>query len=144
LIRFIDLQEDLLLNFRRLEVTGFKSFADKVELAFEPGITAVVGPNGCGKSNIADAIKWALGEQNAKALRCDKMEDLIFNGGSSRRQLGMSQVSLVMLNTDGNIDTERSRWKDASSAQVKANITLIAIAVCSKTFTRYSWTPDLE
>jgi chromosome segregation protein len=100
------LQEDLLLNFRRLEVTGFKSFADKVELAFEPGITAVVGPNGCGKSNIADAIKWALGEQNAKALRCDKMEDLIFNGGSSRRQLGMSQVSLVMLNTDGNIDTE--------------------------------------
>jgi chromosome segregation protein len=94
------------LNFRRLEVTGFKSFADKIELSFEPGITAVVGPNGCGKSNIADAIKWALGEQNAKALRCDKMEDLIFNGGSSRRALGMSQVSLVLLNNDGKIDSE--------------------------------------
>ena len=85
---------------------GFKSFADRAELEFEPGITAVVGPNGCGKSNIADAIKWALGEQNAKALRCEKMEDLIFNGGSSRRPLGMSQVSLVILNTDKKIDSE--------------------------------------
>jgi len=94
------------LNFRRLEVTGFKSFADKAELALEPGITAVVGPNGCGKSNIADAIKWALGEQNAKALRCEKMEDLIFNGGSVRRPLGMSQVSLVILNDDKKFDTE--------------------------------------
>lgn len=94
------------MNFRRLEVTGFKSFADKVELTFEQGITAVVGPNGCGKSNIADAIKWALGEQNAKVLRCDKMEDLIFNGGSSRRALGMSQVSLTLLNTDGQIEAE--------------------------------------
>jgi chromosome segregation protein len=94
------------LNFRRLEVTGFKSFADKAELALEPGITAVVGPNGCGKSNIADAIKWALGEQNAKALRCEKMEDLIFNGGSVRRPLGMSQVSLVMLNADNKLETQ--------------------------------------
>ncbi len=95
-----------LLNFRRMEIIGFKSFADKAELEFEPGITAVVGPNGCGKSNIADAIKWALGEQNAKTLRCEKMEDLIFNGGSSRRPLGMSQVSLVILNTDKKIDSE--------------------------------------
>jgi chromosome segregation protein len=87
-------------------VTGFKSFADKVEISLESGITAVVGPNGCGKSNIADAIKWALGEQNAKAMRCEKMEDLIFNGGSVRRQLGMSQVSLVILNADNKFDTE--------------------------------------
>ncbi|MGB9595342.1 MAG: chromosome segregation protein SMC, partial [Candidatus Poribacteria bacterium] len=94
------------MNFRRMEIMGFKSFADRAELEFEPGITAVVGPNGCGKSNIADAIKWALGEQNVKALRCEKMEDLIFNGGSSRRPLGMSQVSLVILNTDKKIDSE--------------------------------------
>jgi chromosome segregation protein len=94
------------LNFSRMEITGFKSFADRAELAFEPGITAVVGPNGCGKSNIADAIKWALGEQSAKALRCEKMEDLVFNGGSARRALGMSQVSLVILNTDKKLDSE--------------------------------------
>jgi len=120
------------LNFRRLEVTGFKSFADKAELALEPGITAVVGPNGCGKSNIADAIKWALGEQNAKALRCEKMEDLIFNGGSVRRPLGMSQVSLVMLNADNKLDTQYTEVEIERrfSDQVKVNITLIGIAVC--------------
>ncbi len=90
------------MNFRKLEVTGFKSFADKIELVFEPGTTAIVGPNGCGKSNICDAIKWALGEQSAKSLRCDRMENIIFNGGSNRRQLGMAQVALTISNS-GNI-----------------------------------------
>ena len=88
------------MNFRKLEVTGFKSFADKVEVVFEPGTTAIVGPNGCGKSNICDAIKWALGEQSARSLRCDKMESVIFNGGSTRRPLGMAQVSLTISNSN--------------------------------------------
>ena len=96
------------MNFRKLEVTGFKSFADKIELVFEPGTTAVVGPNGCGKSNICDAIKWALGEQSAKSLRCDKMEDIIFNGGSARRPLGMAQVSLTMSNSKKILPTDYS------------------------------------
>ena len=94
------------MNFRKLEVTGFKSFADKIELVFETGTTAIVGPNGCGKSNIADAIKWALGEQSAKALRCDRMEDLIFNGGANRRQLGMAEVCLTVSNPDKTLDTD--------------------------------------
>jgi chromosome segregation protein len=93
-------REEKSLNFRKLEVTGFKSFADKVEVVFEPGTTAIVGPNGCGKSNICDAIKWALGEQSARSLRCDKMESVIFNGGSTRRPLGMAQVSLTISNSN--------------------------------------------
>ena len=88
------------MNFRRLEITGFKSFADKVEIEFEPGLTAVVGPNGCGKSNICDAIKWALGEQNAKSLRAERMEGIIFNGGSNRKALGMAQVTLTISNSE--------------------------------------------
>lgn len=94
------------MNFRKMEVTGFKSFADKIELVFETGTTAIVGPNGCGKSNIADAIKWALGEQSAKALRCDKMEGLIFNGGANRRPLGLAEVALTMTNTGKTLPTE--------------------------------------
>ncbi len=94
------------MNFRKLEVTGFKSFADKIELVFETGTTAIVGPNGCGKTNIADAIKWALGEQSAKALRCDKMEDLVFNGGSNRRQLGMAEVRLTISNSEKILPSE--------------------------------------
>src|SRR5574337_909923 len=94
------------MRLLRLTAFGFKSFAEKVEVTFEPGVTAIVGPNGCGKSNLSDAIRWALGEQSAKLLRGDRMDDLIFAGNSIRKPLGMAEVSLIFTDNYGNIPTE--------------------------------------
>jgi chromosome segregation protein len=80
------------MRIKRIEIVGFKSFVDKSILDLEAGITAVVGPNGCGKSNIIDAIRWAMGEQSAKNLRGQGMEDVIFSGCESRKPLGMAEV----------------------------------------------------
>src|SRR6186713_2024576 len=82
------------MRLERLEISGFKSFSDRSELAFDQGVTAIVGPNGCGKSNVADAITWVLGEQSAKSLRGDKMEDVIFNGSDARKPTGSAEVRL--------------------------------------------------
>jgi len=90
----------------RLEIFGFKSFAQKVTLTFDSGISAIVGPNGCGKTNIVDAIRWVLGEQRYSALRSEKMEDVIFNGTKARKPLGMAEVSLVIENTRGILPSE--------------------------------------
>ncbi|HZV12485.1 MAG TPA: chromosome segregation protein SMC, partial [Candidatus Kapabacteria bacterium] len=92
----------------KLEILGFKSFAQKTSLRFNKGITAIVGPNGCGKTNIVDAIRWALGEQRAALLRSDSMSDVIFNGTRARKPLGMSEVSLTIENTNGVLPTEFS------------------------------------
>ena len=88
------------MKLKSLEVQGFKTFPDKTKLSFTEGITAVVGPNGSGKSNISDAIRWVLGEQSAKALRCSKMEDVIFNGTQQRKKTGYAQVTLSFENKD--------------------------------------------
>ena len=82
------------MHLERLEISGFKSFSDRSELAFDRGVTAIVGPNGCGKSNVADALTWVLGEQSAKSLRGDKMEDVIFNGSDARKPTGSAEVRL--------------------------------------------------
>src|SRR5437868_11382108 len=86
-----------MFRLEKLEIHGFKSFADKTTLVFGEGITGVVGPNGCGKSNVAEAISWVLGEQSAKNLRGGKMEDVIFNGTRDRKPQGMAEVLLTMV-----------------------------------------------
>ena len=94
------------MHLTKISLFGFKSFADKVELSFEPGVTVVVGPNGCGKSNVSDAIRWALGEQSAKLLRGDRMDDLIFAGNGRRKPLGLAEVSLTFTKTSDALPTE--------------------------------------
>ena len=91
------------LYLKRLEMQGFKSFAEKIKLDFNCGITAVVGPNGSGKSNIADAIRWVLGEQSVKTLRGSKMEDVIFAGTEHRKPLGFAEVTIVLDNSDSTL-----------------------------------------
>ncbi len=98
---FVTIAPEMIIS--RLEIHGFKSFADKISLDFQRGITAVVGPNGCGKSNIVDAIRWVMGEQSAKTLRGKSMEDTIFGGSEHRKPLGMTEVSLFFSTADGRI-----------------------------------------
>ncbi|WP_333760281.1 chromosome segregation SMC family protein, partial [Treponema paraluiscuniculi] len=90
-----------MLFLKTLEVFGFKSFADRVRVEFADGVTALLGPNGCGKSNVVDAIKWVLGEQSSRALRADRMEDVIFNGTESRRSLNVAEASLTVCDEAG-------------------------------------------
>ena len=94
------------MYLKRLEMQGFKSFADKTVLEFMPGITTVIGPNGSGKSNISDSIRWVLGEQSIKSLRGTKSEDIIFAGTQNRKSLGFAEASIVIDNTDGKLPIE--------------------------------------
>ena len=87
------------MDFKKVELIGFKSFADKQEIRFDNGVTCIVGPNGCGKSNVADAIRWVLGEMSAKTMRGTSMQDVIFNGTQNRKSLSYCEVSLTFDNT---------------------------------------------
>src|SRR5438034_582344 len=107
------------MYLKNLTVLGFKSFADKTSLNFQRGITAIVGPNGCGKSNVADAIRWVLGEQSAKALRGGEMADVIFNGTDGRKPLGLAEVSLTI----GGVDEEHLRAAGVEVAYNEVTIT---------------------
>ncbi len=97
------------MQLAKLEIKGFKSFADKIVINFDEGITGIVGPNGCGKSNVVDSIRWVLGEQKTSALRSEKMENIIFNGTNSRSPLQMAEVSLTINNTKNLLPTEYSQ-----------------------------------
>lgn len=102
------------MRIKKLSVVGFKSFMDRTEIPFPLGISAVVGPNGCGKSNIVDAIRWAMGEQSAKQLRGRQMEDVIFNGAGEYKPLGMAEVSIVLENGDGSFPPEFANESEIS------------------------------
>ena len=113
---------------KRIEMQGFKSFADHTVITFEHAITGVVGPNGCGKSNIADAVRWVLGEQSAKSLRGERMNDVIFAGSSDRRKVNMAYVSLVFDNTSrvfhsdlDEIEVTRKLYRDSGDAEYLIN-----------------------
>ena len=101
-----------MFRLEKLEISGFKSFADRTSLVFGEGITGVVGPNGCGKSNIAEAISWVLGEQSAKNLRGGKMEDVIFNGTRDRKPTGMAEVVLTLVAIEDIAATDSVSEKD--------------------------------
>ena len=94
------------MYLKQLDIVGFKSFADKTRLTFEPGMIAIVGPNGCGKSNVSDAIRWVLGEQRPTALRCTKLADVVFNGTDTRKPLGLCEVSIMFADCEKELGTE--------------------------------------
>src|ERR1700722_7900925 len=91
------------MRLKKIVLSGFKSFADRTTLHFDAGITCIVGPNGCGKSNISDAFRWVLGEQSAKSLRGNKMPDVIFAGANSRKPLNVAEVSLTLTDIQGKL-----------------------------------------
>src|ERR687893_1700551 len=100
------------MRLKRLEMVGFKSFAEKTSVQLTPGITAIVGPNGCGKSNIVDALRWAMGEQSARHLRGHQMEDVVFAGSDSLPQTGMAEVSIIFDNEAGRGPTDYSNYSE--------------------------------
>src|SRR5215203_4592094 len=106
-----------MFKLQRLEITGFKSFADYTEIVFTGnGITAVVGPNGCGKSNVSDAISWVLGEQRAKSLRGGEMKDVIFAGSRNRKPSGMAEVVLHLVRDDSAFEGDENELSDIDEA----------------------------
>ncbi len=94
------------MYLKQLDIQGFKSFADRTRLTFEPGMIAIVGPNGCGKSNVSDAIRWVLGEQRPTAIRCSKLVDVVFNGTDTRKPLGLAEVSITFADCEKELGTD--------------------------------------
>ena len=94
------------MKIRKIDIIGFKSFMDKASISFPTGISAIVGPNGCGKSNVIDALRWVMGEQSVKQLRGKSMEDIIFAGANTKAPLNMAEVTLTLANDNGHAPEE--------------------------------------
>ena len=111
-----------MLKLQKVELLGFKSFADRTEIAFHSGgVAAVVGPNGCGKSNISDAIAWVLGEQSAKTLRSGRMQDVLFNGTPSRKATGLAEVKLTLLDPEAMDATASAAPANGTASELPRN-----------------------
>ena len=102
------------MRLSQIKIAGFKSFVDPTTFVFPTNITAIVGPNGCGKSNVIDAVRWVMGESSAKNLRGDSMEDVIFSGSSTRKPIGQASVELIFDNSDGRISGEYAKYNEIS------------------------------
>ena len=124
------------MQLAKLEIKGFKSFADKIVINFDEGVTGIVGPNGCGKSNVVDAIRWVLGEQKTSALRSEKMENVIFNGTNQRSPQQMAEVSLTINNTKNLLPTEYSQ------ITITRKRFVMSFSRHVTPFRRYSLSPD--
>ena len=120
------------MRLTKLELHGFKSFADHTQLVFEPGATAIVGPNGCGKSNVSDAVRWVLGEQRARVMRGANMQEVIFQGSSARRPVNVAEVSLHFENDDGALPVP---FREVVITRRLSRSGLRAVSVCSASFT---------
>ena len=115
------------MKLKKLEIFGFKSFPEKASIAFPPGVSAVVGPNGCGKSNIVDALRWVMGEQSLKQLRGKDKDDIIFAGTNGRAAVNMAEVSLTLANDNGSAPEELRDFSEI-------NITRRVVSIRGKRF----------
>ena len=102
------------MRLSQIKIAGFKSFVDQTKILFPENLTGIVGPNGCGKSNVIDAVRWVMGESSAKHLRGGSMEDVIFSGSSTRQPVGQASVELVFDNSDGTVKGEFAQYNQIS------------------------------
>ena len=106
------------MEFKKIQLNGFKSFAEKTNFLIEDGLTGIVGPNGCGKSNVIDAVRWVLGESSAKYLRGESMSDVIFNGSASRKPVSNASIELFFDNSEKKIVGEFAQYNEISTRRV--------------------------
>lgn len=125
------------MYLKKIELHGFKSFADKVNIEFQPGITGIVGPNGCGKSNISDAVRWVLGEQSVKSLRGSNMADVIFAGSQDRRAQNLAEVTLIFDNSDRMLNYDYNEVEITRRLYRQGNEAGISFKSATMSFKRY-------